>query len=151
MNHISEPDRKKLEKLFNDGAAMVEEEPEHWINGSDEGISYCHECAEKEIERLEKENPEEEYFIDGGWGSSSDSQAFCETCGSVLNNDYTQTACKEEVSHFLENGFDIKSDLCCLSMSKVICSAGWGSCDGKDIEFYDDLHRLCRQILEGEI
>jgi len=149
MKHISEIDRKKLEKLFNDGAARVGEKPEHWINGSDESISYCYGCAEKEIERLKKENQQEEYFIDGGWGHAGDSQAFCETCGATLNNDYTQTACEEEVSHFLENGFDIKSDMDCLSMSKVICSAGWGSCDGKDIQFYNDLHKLCRAILEG--
>lgn len=146
MNHISEPDRKKLEKIFNDRAAMVDEKPEHWISGSDEGISYCSECAEKEIERLKKENPEEEYFIDGGWGTDGDSQEFCETCGAVLNNDYTMTACKDEVRHFFENGFDIKSDMDCLSMSKVICSAGW---EGDDENFYNALHKLCRRILKG--
>ena len=86
-NRISEPDRKRLEKIFNAGADRVDEKPEDYINGADVSKSYCCDCAEKEIERLQKENPEEEYFIDGGWGLTGDSQEFCETCGAVLDND----------------------------------------------------------------
>ena len=148
MKYISEPDRKRLEKLFDDGAARVDEWPEHWINGADEGISYCYECAGKEVERLTKENPGDEYFIDGGWGTEGDSQAYCETCGHILDNSFTQCACRGEVDHFLEYGFDINSDVDRLSMSKVIMSAGWESHNGEDIGFYGALHKLCWKILE---
>jgi len=150
-NYISEQDQGRLEKLFNDCAEGIEEHPEHWIAGCDGGLSYCYECAAKEVARLSKENPDEEYSIDGGWGDcDGDSQAFCEDCGKLLNNDFTQYACETEVEHFLEHGFDIDNGYDCLSMSKVISSSGWQPYSpGDEVEFYDNLHRLCRRILES--
>ena len=150
--YIPEQDQDRLEKFFNDGAKGVEEHPEHWISGGDGGISYCYECAIKEVERLSKENPDEYYSVDGGWGNcNGDSQAFCEDCGRLLDNDFTQYACETEVDHFIEYGFDIESGDDCLAMSKVISSAGWRPItkSDPDIEFYGKLHRLCRKILKS--
>ena len=39
--YISVSNREKLEVLFDAGEAKVPSEPEHWINGADEGLSYC--------------------------------------------------------------------------------------------------------------
>ena len=145
-------DRKKLEKIFSDGAEKIEEYFEHWISGyvgDGGGLSYCLECAEKEVEKLLKEYPDEKFEVDGGWGGKSDIQEVCEGCNKVFDNSYTQTACENEVAHFLEHGFDPTDNAACLSMNKVIDSAGWGPPTGENIKFYDDLHRLCQQILNN--
>jgi len=147
--YITEPEREWLEKIFSDGSECVEEFPEHWVYGGDGGISYCLECCEKEADKLSKKHPDEEFSVDGGCGTSGDSQAFCESCGKLLNNDFTQYACETEVDHFLEHGFDFACGDDCLSMSKVISSAGWEPYPhDANLGFYNSLHRLCRKILE---
>ena len=149
IKYISEQDQDWLEVVFNRGADCVEEHPEHWIYGGDGGLSYCLECCGKEVKRLSKEHPENEYSVDGGWGhAAGDSQAFCEDCGKLLDNDFTQYACETEVEHFLEYGFDYECGDDCLSMSKVISSAGWASYSNSNPEFYANLHRLGQRILE---
>jgi len=147
--YISEQDREWLEKVFSVGAECVEEFPEHWIAGGDDsGLSYCFVCAEKEVARLSKKYQTEEFVVDGGWGDYiGDSQAFCEDCGKLLDNDFTQYACEMEVDHFLEDGFDFECGDDCLSMSKVISSAGWEPISHNDLNFYNNLHELCNRIL----
>lgn len=148
---ISKENRDWLEKIFSEVAECVDEWPEHWIGGNNNQDccdSFCFECAEKEVKKLSKKFPDEEFIVDGGWGTEGDSTPFCETCKKRLENEFTTTACEEEIEHFLQHGFNIDSGDDCLSMEKIISSAGWEPYpDGKDIDFYNDLHRLCRSIL----
>lgn len=156
-SYIDETDREKLEKFFDEGANRVPSEPEYWIHGADEGLSYCLECCEKEVKRLSKENPKEEYSVDGGWGTEGDSTPFCEVCGKLLENALLDSGCRDEVEHFLLHGFDVKSDDDCRAMSEVIISCQWepfldqrykDEYDKKStLDYFDDLHKLCRKIL----
>jgi hypothetical protein len=156
-NYSPEANREKLEKFFDEGASHVPSEPEHWIHGADEGLSYCFECCEKEVERLSKENPKEEYYVDGGWDTEGDCTPYCEGCGKLLENALLDSGCRDEVEHFLLYDFDIKSDSDRRAMSEVISSRGWepftGQCykdehDKKsDLDYFDDLHKLCKIIL----
>lgn len=155
--YIDETDREKLEKFFDEGAYRVPSEPEHWIHGADEGFSYCLECCEEEVKRLSKENPKEEYSVDGGWKTEGDSTPFCEICGQLLENTLTDYGCEEEVNHFLLNGFDPKSDDDRRAMSEVINACMWepfpdqhyrDEYDKKStLNYFDNLHKLCKIIL----
>lgn len=155
--YIDETDREKLEKFFDEGAARVSSEPEYWIYGADEGLSYCLECCEKEVRRLSKENPKEEYFVDGGWGTEGDSTPYCKDCGKLLENTLTACGCGDEVEHFLLYGFDVKSDDDRRAMSGVIDACQWEPFPGQryrdeyakksTLDYFDDLHKLCRKIL----
>ena len=69
----------RLQDLISPCAARYNVVPEHWIYGWDEGLSFCRECAEKKVAELLAVEPDEDYMLDGGWGSEGDSQAFCET------------------------------------------------------------------------
>ena len=123
-SYINETDREKLEKFFDEGADRVPSEPEYWIHGADEGLSYCLECCKKEVKRLSKENPKEEYSVDGGWDTEGDYTPFCEGCGMLLENTLTDCGCRDEVEHFLLYGFDIKSDTTveqCQKLSALAC------------------------------
>jgi hypothetical protein len=156
-NYIPEANREKLEKFFDEGANRVPSEPEHWIHGADEGLSYCFECCEKEVERLSKENPKKEYCVDGGWDIEGNSTPFCEGCGKLLENTLTDYGCESEVEHFLSYKFDLKSNDDRRAMSEVIAARGWepfveqcyrDEYDKKsDLDYFDDLHKLCKIIL----
>lgn len=84
--------------------------PMHWIRGSDQGISWCSPCANKEIRRLKKEHPGKEFYLDGGWATEDDSQQFCEGCSRELDNTYTDYAIESELDHFEENGIGGPAD-----------------------------------------
>jgi hypothetical protein len=154
---LSDSDRERLEVLFNAGAARVEEAPEHWIHGDDEGTSYCPECAAKKLAELLVAEPDADYCVDGGWGVEGDTTPFCETCGKRLSNSFTNYACEEEVDHYLANGFDAKDNEHCMDLSKVIASRGWQPWEGRvyereyqrvdDLQYFSNLRKLCRQIL----
>lgn len=114
-----------IEKLVYANATKFETKPEHWIHGSDESESYCRDCAEKEIERLSAESPEEEFILDGGWGEENDSQPFCATCGAALRSSFTTYACESELDHFEDQGFDLDSPSDCYSMERIMGSVGF--------------------------
>lgn len=155
--YLSDTEKARLESAFLHGAVKVEVLPEHWVHGSDEGLSWCYECAKKEVEKLRKESPNEEFLVDGGWGIEGDSTPFCEGCGAMLSNSYTQYACETEVDHFLENGFSLESGSDCYSMSRVVSSSGWGPyrddmcCEpyrrNALREYYEQLQSLGRSIV----
>ena len=158
MAKISKADQEKLEALFDAGAARMPSEPEYWINGGDEGASYCFDCCELQVAKLLREDPDGDYAVDGGYGLEGDYTPFCESCGKLLENSLTDGGCKDEVDHFLLNGFDPKSDDDCRAMSEVISSMGWelwadmiyGTENEKqaDAEYFDKLYVLCERILK---
>lgn len=78
-----------LQKLISPCADRYDVVPEHWIHEWDEGFSFCLECAEKKVAELLAAEPDEDYLVDGGWGSEGDSEAFCETCTRALDNAFT--------------------------------------------------------------
>jgi len=153
----SESEREKLEQFFADGAILVPSEAEYWVHDADEGLSYCHDCCEKEVKRLLKKNPDGEYCVDGGWGTDGDSTPFCETCGKLLENTLTDYGCEAELDHFTMYGFDIESNDDRRAMSQVISGREWEPFAGhvyrddyekkSDLEYYEQLYAVCKPIL----
>jgi len=137
----------RLEEVFLAGAMLVTEENEHWISGYDEGLSFCYDCAHKKVEDLRRSDPDGEYDVDGGWGTDGDGTPYCETCFQRLDNTLTQYGCEAEVDHFLRYGFDPNYPYECDDMHKVIESGSWEPYFDKDKLYFDDLHKLCRIIL----
>ena len=157
---LSDEEKARIEKIFSEGAAKVATKPEHWVHGGDEGLSYCYDCCEKQVEALLKEKPDDDICIDGGWGTDGDSLEFCEDCGHRLYNTPTQYCCESELDHFEEHGFDPASEDDCYSMDAVVCGGGWGPYEdlpGTDFErrkrheYYARLHAFCRKILESNV
>ena len=151
---IAKTERMRLEEVFLDGAMRVSEKTEHWISGHDEGESYCFDCAEKKVGELRTLNPNEQYCVDGGWGTDGDSTPFCEMCHHRLDNSLTQYGCEAEVEHFLEYGFRAQSPVNCLDMYRVISAGMWEPFDGEDEKdrarfYFKNLYRLCRIILRN--
>lgn len=126
--------------------------PDHWIGGYDEGFSFCRACADKKIRRLKKDNPGQEYYLDGGWATEGDSQASCETCHRTLDNSFTTYACQSEIDHFRESDWVLNpSD--CLSLQNILGSYGWdddAECSPED-RIGPDIHRLGFQSVWGSI
>jgi len=146
---LTNAEKKRLEWLFSWGSRNVVEHDEHWIYGGEDGaLSYCFECAEKEVAKLLAAG-ETDIEVDGGWGTDGDYTPWCETCDKLLSNSYTQYACEEEVGHFLDYSFDPTHPHDCYSMEKVIGSSGWNWPPGNFEQYYSDLNRLCREILEN--
>lgn len=140
--------REMVEKRLRPVAKKFKKKPLHWVhNGPDEAISYCERCAGKAIKILEKENPAEEYMLDGGWGSDADSQEFCDTCGTPLDCSFTEYACEEELRHFGEYGFDVRCPSDCdsfLEMSQTLPSYD----PEESNPLYLHLHLLTKQIAQ---
>ncbi len=143
--------QRRLEAVFLAGASRIDEWPEHWLTGKDvdQGESYCLPCAEEEVENLIKKNHSDDYFVDGGWGTGGDVQAFCEKCNRYLGNFFTLYACEQEVLHFTDNGFDPRSADDCYSMDKVISTMEWQLIPEEKSEHYDALHKLYRTIINN--
>lgn len=115
----------RAERIVAPIADVVELLPQHWIHGWEESLSFCRNCAEKKIAELKASEPEEEYLLDGGWRTEEDSQRFCETCGEPLDCSFTDYACKEEIRHYKQYGFDLNDELACVSACNIflaLCS-----------------------------
>jgi hypothetical protein len=154
---LSEAEREQLTQLFDAGAARMPADDEHWIHGSDEGLSYCYECAKKKLAALLEKEPNADYSVDGGWRMESDSTPFCESCHKLLSACLTEYGCESEVDHFTTYGFDPKADDDCRAMSEVINAMGWEAHDfpheaeykkRSRAEYFAQLHALCRSILD---
>lgn len=139
-------------------ARRIEAVDEHWIHGSDEGASYCLECANKKVAELLEIDPNGRYAADGGWGCEGDHTIFCAGCGKLLSNALTDFGCRQELDHFLTNGLHVESDEDCRAVSEVISASGWthfvlsGESEADASErrdFYSDLHLLGRAILDN--
>lgn len=155
MNYLTEKEQSEVDEIFTLGAT-VDLDDEYWIHGSDEGMSFCLDCARKKVAELLAKEPDGDYCVAGGYGIEGDSTPFCETCQKMLSNSFTQCACECELDHFEESGFDPSSSMDCYSMERVIGSSGWGPLifehdpewRRKDLaEYYERLHALGRKIL----
>lgn len=133
----------QLQYLISPCAAKYDVVPEHWIHGWDEGLSFCFECAEKKVAALLKAEPDEDYLVDGGWGSEGDSQAFCETCTRALDNSFTDYAAESEIDYLEENGVDLNDPSDCHSLLECTYALGSGN-----EELQQRLERLARSVLE---
>jgi hypothetical protein len=114
-----------VERVIAKTARKFKTKPEHWIHGWDEGISFCRECAEKKVAELLKEEPKEYYFVAGGYGNEGDSQAYCDTCHHPLDNSYTDYCCEQELDHFAEYPFSVKSPSDCHSLQEILSAQLW--------------------------
>lgn len=136
----------QLQDLISPCAAKYDTVPEHWIHGWDEGLSFCFECAEKKVTELLAAEPDEDYLVDGGWGSEGDSQAFCHTCTRALDNSFTDYAAEQELDYFEENGFDVNSPDDCHSLLECTYALGSGN-----EELRQRLEKLARSIVEKKV
>jgi hypothetical protein len=66
----------------------------------DQSEDWCAACAHAEVNRLNASNPDHQYFVDGGWGSSTDCPAYCCKCGTTLDDELTEYAIMNEVDHY---------------------------------------------------
>lgn len=157
IDYISEADRERLEAHIRPRAYRVKTEPEHWIHGHDEGLSYCYTCAKSKVAELLSKEPNEDYCVDGGWGSEGDSLETCEICHVRLDNILTNYGCEAELDHFAAHGFNPMSDGDCYSLERMFSSRGWKpylheymrDYERQDtLEYHRDFQRLCRAILE---
>ncbi len=142
--------RNLIEEALRPTAKKFRKKSLHWVQGGDEGLSYCYSCAEKVVRRLQKKFPNDEFFVDGGWGSEEDSQEFCHMCGAPLDNSFTNFACEQELRHFAEHSFDPTCPSDCDSFLEM-CGTLIGydpenNTDTKDQQLTYDLHVLTRQI-----
>jgi hypothetical protein len=77
-------------------------EPIYWASGGDEGPNYCLEHAKKKVDELKAAHPgnEEDYSVGGGYGTSEDTCAACETCGKLLEYSLTRHGVVSELDNF---------------------------------------------------
>lgn len=121
-------------------------EPEYWIQGWDEGQDFCYDCAEKKLAELKLDPVNKDrldiLMVDGGWGSESDSQDSCETCGVSLKVCLTDAGVEYELDHFEENGFDLTSTDDCYCLQQVLESCPYSQ------ELQDRIEKLAQRILD---
>lgn len=134
-----------IEELISPIAARLKQEPQHWIHGSDEGLSWCKKCALKETARLKVAQPDADIELDGGWDTEEDGPEFCEGCGVRLECTYTDYGCKQELDHFEEYGFNLEPDDC-ESMLRVLGASLW---DGGELS--SRIKKLSYRILWEQI
>lgn len=147
---ISEADQERLEALFRFGATAHPALPEHWVAGgdSDESISYCLECAEKEIASRLTTEPHVELFVNGGWRDESDYVPHCETCGRLLVSGLTNYGAEQELDHFIANGFNADDNGHCRALYDVVSSIGWIPFpESEPSPMHDKLKQLAARIL----
>ncbi|APW37669.1 hypothetical protein RD110_11075 [Rhodoferax koreense] len=84
----------------------------HWIAARnadpEQGEDYCRACCQKEVDRLNAENPDGEYLVDGGWGSESDTSGVCSGCGEPLHVGLTEHGVSSELEHFERHRINLR-------------------------------------------
>lgn len=70
-----------------------------WLGGddTDQGMSYCRDCAQKEVDARRAE------FVDGGWPQDSDGPVFCEACRTLLQHDLTEYGIAQQLEGMLQS------------------------------------------------
>ena len=66
----------------------------------DQGPSYCRDCCDTHVDRLNAEHPDHEYLRDGGWGYEADTPEICDDCGAFLNCTLTHCGVASELEHW---------------------------------------------------
>jgi hypothetical protein len=155
MKTASKTYAARLTELLAPLAAKCETWPLHWVGNGDEGESYCRDCCEKEVARLEAENPEGDYFVDGGWGGEEDGCAFCsnDECGRLLECSYTNYGVESELEHFAGPDTEVTTPQSAYLMTRVLEHIS--GCNG-DYEFgpkgceatIRDIYRRARRALK---
>lgn len=149
---ISGADRDRIEQWLTEHSEGAEYDDLYWIDGDDEAISYCFECAEKRVAEIRKERSDADVCVDGGWGCEADGAESCVMCGKNLNCSFTDYGSQVELDILLENGFVLLDPYCCHTLKTIIGCHGWQewreTCkDDESRRFYRKLNRLCRRIL----
>lgn len=171
IDFISREDQERLERLFDDATGRINIKTEHWLEfdgtemsledfGVDAATSFCRPCSQKFIESQEAEH-QSSFTTCGGYATEHDSAPFCEDCGVMLYHTLTDYGIEQELEHFLDHGFRLRSDDDLASMSTVIASMAspyWdidivpliAQGDSKarsEISLYRDLNQLGRRLL----
>lgn len=84
----------------------------YWISARnadpDQGSSYCGDCGGKLVDKLNAENPDHEYLLDGGWGYESGSCEICDKCGLHLRCTLTDCGVDQELDHWMSVRIDLR-------------------------------------------
>lgn len=123
--------------------SKLEVKNQYWFYQNEiDDESYCYDCGEKRREELITLHPNEEISF-MGINCPEDHQAYCATCGVLLDSCYTDYVCESDLDYFAENGFDAKCPEDCFSLAQILCHDGW---DGK---FSSRIKTLAEKILKG--
>ena len=75
-----------------------------WLNANnadtDQAEDWCTDCATAEVDRLNAENPDGDYFVDGGWGCRADTPPCCHRCGKPLDDHLPSAGIEYEMDHY---------------------------------------------------
>ena len=143
--------------------ATEEAREAHWIGARnadpDQGPSYCRECCDALVEKLNTEHPEHEYLRDGGWGYDADGLECCDSCGKQLNVFLTSYGIEQELDNWSGSkimlrgkrapylAFDLLNLLECADMRDLTSQTylhGYQLDQAKNIQL--GVHRLTRRI-----
>lgn len=84
----------------------------YWIGARnadpDQGPSYCGDCGGKLVDKLNAENPDGEYLLDGGWGYESDGCEVCDKCGLHLRCSLSDCGVDQELDHWSASRIDLR-------------------------------------------
>jgi len=76
----------------------------HWLNArnadTDQGNSYCRDCCDTQVKKLNAKHPKLEYFRDGGWPTDADHPEFCCECGATLDCSLTTHGVEYELDQY---------------------------------------------------
>lgn len=72
-----------------------------WVDGADEGLNFCQECAEKYAQQQREKYPHGEFSVVSRWGFEEDGCRLCEDCGRHLAYSLTGAGVESEMDHFL--------------------------------------------------
>lgn len=87
--------RRAAAALVHLQSIMIDPPYQHWLQGGDQGMSYCSACAQKAVDAGDAE------AVDGGWDQECDGQAFCETCGIPLQYTLTDYGVEQELESMM--------------------------------------------------
>jgi hypothetical protein len=131
-----------LKKWVSDNYVEPDENA-YWIGGSnDQSLSFCKKCGKKEVKRLKKENPDGDFWLDGGWDfQENDVPTYCDACSKDLTFTPTNFCVEQEYEVWQDRGFS-KRDT--FLLSQII--------DDDDFcKKYPELERICFRALWDEL
>lgn len=104
MNNAEETNLRRarsdaLTSLLNEVAEAPEMKSCYWIDGDDDGLEYCRNCAIREIRKRRKKGLRG-LSLGGGYRTDHDHSISCHSCGVTLDGNLTEYGLSSEMAHF---------------------------------------------------
>lgn len=143
---LSDLEKDRLEKYLYFKSRNIHLEREYWLSGSDdEGVSYCYDCAVKEIKKIN----DPDITLGGGYDVFiNDSGPYCDTCDQILETLLTECGINDDIDHYSECELNPYSEYDCLSFLTMVESADWRQESFKEMQGWGRLLELCRDVLD---